>query len=199
MKEDIENREEGGVDNSEVGEVMDTDTTITNTTTDPNKTTREERTRFHPVAKREIPLCSGLNPNGLLCSRYVGQGSKFCTKHRDSLPLVEKTPEGLSVTLTNEIKSLKLFLNRLTKTTKDPKVLNRINDLIVSVSNLNEKILGLGTREQFKQIGFYFSSILFKFIENGTKYEMARLELLDSLRKMGVYSEEEITKEMVKD
>lgn len=145
-----------------------------------------------------IPLCDYDLASGGKCKNFCKGTTSYCSRHIDLVSVDKKGMENLSVSLDLEIKALKIFLGKLTQVVKDPKILNRVNDLINNVGILDEKIKGLVIREQFKQVGFYFSSILFKYIENGTRYELARAEFLECLRNIGAYSEKEIQDEMVK-
>ncbi len=136
------------------------------------------RTSSKGLGGKAALLCEFDMKTGNKCKRFAKKPTRYCELHIDLISIEEKGMEHLSVALNGEIRALKSFLNKLTKNAKDPKVLNKVNDLIVSVTKLDEKIKGLVTREQFKQVGFYFSSILFKYIENGTRYELARQDFL---------------------
>lgn len=125
------------------------------------------------------------------CGGYAKVETDYCSvhfnKYKESKPLEETS---LLYSIGDEVIAIKKFLRRVVKEGQDPKLVNRVNDLVVAVCNLDDKIKGLLTKDQFKQAGFYFSSILFKYIQDGTRYELAKSDFISHLKALGLTVDE---------
>jgi hypothetical protein len=61
-----------------------------------------------------------------------------------------------------------------------------------SVTILAEKMAAGVTIEQLRQCGFYFATILFQYITDGNRYEMAKKEFVENMKRVGCFSDHDI-------
>lgn len=120
------------------------------------------------------------------CSLFVRRGELRCKKHR-----IEGTGTLESQEVLPEVRMVRKFIKDFLKSNlaTDPKIHIKLNDLERSVNILNDKMLTMLTTEQLRQAGFYFGSILFQYITDGNRYEMAKKDYLDCLRKIGCFTQ----------
>ena len=120
------------------------------------------------------------------CDMFSGKKAEFrCRKHR-----VQGTGTLEAQEIMPEIRLIQKFIKNFLKSApqSDPKIHIKLNELDKSVSILNDKMTTMLTTEQLRQAGFYFGSILFQYITDGNRYEMAKKDYLDCLRKIGCFT-----------
>lgn len=152
--------------------------------------------------KYRVKRCIEIDPrSGERCKSPSLKGNSYCKSHaRDAIVrethLVDATLPKRIINLPSdfqrEVRALRKFLLDLTDITDTPKVLNRVNDLIEVVERLESKMKAHVTKQQIQQLGFYFASILFKYINDGQRYEEAKKEFIDAVLKAGAYDQDEL-------
>lgn len=151
--------------------------------------------------KFKVRKCIGLTEGNDRCTNPALKGNSYCKHHNTSLasdlnnsldPTFTRKIISLPSDFSKEIRGLRKFLIDLTTITDTPKVLNRVNDLIEVVERMETKIKGNVTKQQIQQLGFYFASILFKYIPDGQRYEEAKREFIDAVLKAGAYNQTEL-------
>lgn len=119
------------------------------------------------------------------CGKLVKSGELRCKKHR-----LVGTGTLESQNVIPEVRMVQKFIRNFLRSApqRDPKIHAKLNDLEKSVSILNDKMTTMLTAEQLRQAGFYFGSILFQYITDGNRYEAAKKEYLDCLKKIGCFT-----------
>lgn len=119
------------------------------------------------------------------CGKFVKKGETRCKRHR-----IEGTGTLESQEVMPELKMVRKFIKDFLRSNlaTDPKMHIKLSELEKSVSILNDKMQTMLTTEQLRQAGFYFGSILFQYITDGNRYEMAKKDYLDCLRKIGCFT-----------
>lgn len=152
--------------------------------------------------KYKIRKCVGLKEDNTRCTNPALKGDSYCRTHVTSIASELKVGSdttsftkksiALPTDFTKELRGLRKFLVDLSTITDTPKVLNRVSDLIEVVERLENKIKANVTKQQIQQLGFYFASILFKYIPDGQRYEEAKREFIDAVLKAGAYNQSEL-------
>ena len=121
------------------------------------------------------------------CVRFCMQDSDLCRRHG-------RLTTDQRVDVKREIKLIQRFIRNTLNTaqSKDPRLYTKLQDLEASVKALEEKIQGMITVEALQQLGYYFGSILFQYITDGSRYEMAKKDYLDAISKAGCFTVEEV-------
>lgn len=157
---------------------------------------QDQATDFVLFGGQLLPRCKAVAKSGVRCARIGKLDTSFCKLHATrafQIPtegFSRKPQIQLPNDLSRDIKALRGFLSKLTGSPlDDPKLLNRVNELIKLVGDLNEKFKATVTEEQIRQLAFYFGSILFKYISDGQRYEMAKDDFMEAILQSGLYDQ----------
>lgn len=123
------------------------------------------------------------------CKLWSVKNSRRCRKHQE---VGQGTTQNLSVM--PELRMVRRFIKSFVadKTHNDPKIHVRLVDLEKSVQILSDKLAAGVTIEQLRQVGFYFGAILFQYITDGNRYEMAKKEFIENMVRVGCFSAADI-------
>lgn len=194
MEEEIEGGSESGEESSQ-----EEITVRGETTPIPSEMSEEDFVVL--FGKYKVRRCIALTyETNTRCTMPAVKGNSYCKHHSTSLQenidLADTNLPRKVVSLPSdfqkELRALRKFLIDLTSITETPKVLNRVNDLIEVVERLEAKVKANVTKQQIQQLGFYFASILFKYIPDGQRYEEAKKEFIDAVLRAGAYDQSEL-------
>ena len=123
------------------------------------------------------------------CGRRAVSRARKCRRHQE---VGQGTIANLSVM--PELRLVKNFIKGLiaSRDIQDPKLHVKLTDLEKSVTILAEKLAAGVTIEQLRQCGFYFASTLFQYITDGNRYEMAKKEFIENMKRVGCFTELDI-------
>ena len=151
-----------------------------------------------PMMGRYTQACQGIDKGVKQCGLSAKRGTLWCTKHTPSSASEGLTPDSTALTakapkvLDRELILVRNYVNKLVRMGVEPSTINKVNDLHRMMSNLNDSVKATITQEQLKQLGYYFGSILFNYIQDGNAYERAKADMVDALVGASIFDKKEL-------
>lgn len=147
--------------------------------------------RSREIKGVQVFLCEGYSTTARKgkCNNYRAKNDIYCKDHTTRTTAPKENSRSRVLDVNKEVRALRRFLRKLTSSPmSDPKLLTQVNNLIDLVRTFDDKHKATLTVDQLRQIGFYFGSILFNHIQDGTRYEIAKKEFLSQLESTGLFT-----------